>query len=576
MCTHNVHTPLIDIYRRNESAKRWRNTNEVATGDDGKPTGESPSPRPLPQDARPSGERKRSADTMQNIPTQQASSSMKVSTPKSAKKSKKRKLSGGKKVAPPQSLPFLSSTNANIAAIIHEEETSQLNNQTWQSEEVVNFFRGLYVHGWNEWKKVSAIIKTQDSQNVKAYASSLEKKHPELKTFFSSKSGKRGTAKSPKSKTKKGGSAKKGSGSSTNRRLITAPPQIHDPKTVAASAMGTMQHPDARPMKPKVVICLGKHMIDTEAEPSLIQPSINNRKRPAETLPDYYDPSIRPSVPTNNRQIFIPGNKVYARWLNKGDPGSYGTWYPGYIHASTLAPIQDDYNNTGVPNLLYHVKFEDGAESLDLDTEDIMMADQYLVWLKEIEQYYAMPVKEEMTWKRLTKNTRVYAKWIDPTDPELHGSWVSGKVYNSKSWEGEDNQWHHSYHIHFDNGDQDEDLQDGDVVEEETYIELMTEKMERGRKKSRLSGFDLITEASKMTSPPKNTRNGTTIGETGAKKKLYRDEPEEPELASDDDTMMEELRCNEVLETSPPSPTHVARISSTPSPDVHYGIYSKQ
>ena len=104
----------------------------------------------------------------------------------------------------------------------------------------------------------------------------------------------------------------------------------------------------------------------------------------------------------------------------------------------------------------------------------------------------------------------------------------------------------------------------------------MTEKMERGRKKSHLSGFDLITEASKMTSPPKSTRNGTTIGENCAKKKLYRDEPEEPELASDDDTMMEELRCNEVLETRPPSPTHVARISSTPSPDVHYGIYSKQ
>ena len=540
----------------------------MTTGNDGKPTGEHPSPRPLPQDARPSGERKRSADTLDDIYiSQQASSSMKLSTPKSAKKSKKRISSGGKKVAPPQSLPFLSSTNANIAAIILEEETSQLNNQTWQSEEVVNFFRGLYVHGWNEWKKVSAMIKTQDSRNVKAYASSLEKKHPALKTFFSSKPGKRGTAKYSKSKTKKGGSAKKGSGSSTNRRLLTAPLLVNDPRTVAASAMGTaMQHPAATrmPTKPKIVICLGKHIIDTEAEPSLIQPSINSRKRPAETLPDYFDPSIRPSVPTNNRQVFIPGNKVYARWLNKGDPGSYGTWYPGMVHASTLAPIQDHYNETGIPNLLYHVKFEDGAESLDLDTEDIMVADQYLVWLKEIEQYYSMPVKEEMTWKRLTKNTRVYAKWIDPTDPELHGSWMSGKVYNSKSWEGEDNQWHHSYHIHFDNGDQDEDLQDGDVVEEETYIELMTEKMERVRKKSCVSGFDLITEASKMTSPPKNTRDGTN-------------KPEEPGLASDDDgAIMEELRCNEVLETRPPSPTHVARISSTPSPDVHYGIYSKQ
>jgi len=37
---------------------------------------------------------------------------------------------------------------------------------------------------------------------------------------------------------------------------------------------------------------------------------------------------------------------------------------------------------------------------------------------------------------------------------------------------------------------------------------------------------------------------------------------------------MEELRCNEVLELQPPSPS-TARISSTPSPDVHYGIYMK-
>jgi len=103
-------------------------------------------------------------------------------------------------------------------------------------------------------------------------------------------------------------------------------PQNNDPAMIAASVMGAMKHsPEVkRPTKPKVVICLGDYIIDTELEPSLIIPS-NSRKRPADTLPDYFDPSVRPSVPTNCQQIYIPGNKVYARWLNKDDPGSYGT-----------------------------------------------------------------------------------------------------------------------------------------------------------------------------------------------------------------------------------------------------------
>lgn len=77
------------------------------------------------------------------------------------------------------------------------------------------------------------------------------------------------------------------------------------------------------PTMPKVVICLGEFSIDTELYPSLMQTS-SDRIWHMDTLPDYFDPSVRPSVPTSSKQIFIPGNKVFARWLNKDDPGSYG------------------------------------------------------------------------------------------------------------------------------------------------------------------------------------------------------------------------------------------------------------
>ena len=58
----------------------------------------------------------------------------------------------------PESLPFLINVDENVADIIAGEELlakrrnkdgSQSNtfDQSWQPEEVVNFFRGLYVHG---------------------------------------------------------------------------------------------------------------------------------------------------------------------------------------------------------------------------------------------------------------------------------------------------------------------------------------------------------------------------------------------------------------------------------------------
>ena len=271
---------------------------------------------------------------------------------------------------------------------------------------LLHYIITFFTIGWGEWKKVSKMVKTRNNQHIKSYAMKLEKKFPELRKFFSSKQVHKMQEKHGVKVKRYGSGSAKSTGGMANKRMVASQ---NDPAMIAASVMGTMKHMAAakRPTKPNVVICLGDHIIDTEAEPSLIQPS-SNRKRSADTLPDYFDPSVRPSVPTNSQQIYIPGNKVYARWLNKDDPGSYGTvssavadeetlglstqyhpflilcfivadtdllilisfsqWYPGFVNASKIAPIQDEYNYTGIPSLLYHVKFEDGAESLDLDT----------------------------------------------------------------------------------------------------------------------------------------------------------------------------------------------------------------
>jgi hypothetical protein len=112
-----------DIYRRMESAKRWLKSD----GTDDDSTSESQRPeksKPLPQ------------------------------APLEASSSKKRKALK----RTPDSLPFLGNVDENVADIIAGEELrakrrnagspgSNPLDQSWQPDEVVNFFRGLYVHG---------------------------------------------------------------------------------------------------------------------------------------------------------------------------------------------------------------------------------------------------------------------------------------------------------------------------------------------------------------------------------------------------------------------------------------------
>ncbi|KAL3810912.1 hypothetical protein ACHAXA_008762 [Cyclostephanos tholiformis] len=522
-----------DIYRRMESAKRWLKSD--GTDDD------SISENHRPKKTRP--------------PPQ---APLETST-------KKRKVLK----RTPESLPFLSNVNQDIADIIAGEElrakrksldgpTSNRKDQCsdWQPNEVVNFFRGLYVHGWDDWKKVSTMVKTRDYQGVKLYAIKLDRRFPELRIFFS----KQGDAVQKAMRARSSDVEVSGSMSGDQNNMVD---NRSDPAIIAASANGSMKYQPKMSTRPKVVICLGNYIIDTVAEPSSLRPSID-RKRHTETLPDTFDPSIRPAIPTNNQQIYIPGNNVYARWMNKDDPGSYGT-VESY-----------ERNSTGVPSLLYHVKFDDGAESIDLDTEDIMMQDQYQAWLKDLENYYSLHVPKDISSTRLAKNSRVYAKWIDPSDPELNGCWMSGKIHSSKTWEGDGNQLRYSYHVVFDNGDQDENLEDGEVLPKEVYTTLLREKMEKERIKPRLCGFDLIAEASKLSSPikpvkaiPKEHDDELAI-EPAARKARTKGSD-----ASIEGSLVDELRCNDVHELRIPSPSQVGRISSTPSPDAHHNIFIK-
>lgn len=330
---------------------------------------------------------------------------------------------------------------------------------------------------------------------------------------------------------------------------------------------------------PKVTICIGDHVIDTEADPSVIQPC-ESHIRNFESFPDRFDPNVRPTVPAYSKQIYIPGNEVYARWLNENDPSSYGTWYPGYVHSSKLAPT--NVPGSDMPKLLYRVKFHDGAEGMDLHTEDMMMREQYEAWLRDLEVYYALPQLGNAFTTRIPKGARVYAQWNDPTDPEAHGSWLQGTVRDAHD--------SRRYHVRFDNGDEDDDMSADHVLLDGVYVQLLAEKMKNssGPVVSRVSGvaskvngassgLDLMTNASQLPSPVRqplvdNSRatasNTAKLVEKSSALQFTCEIATEDLALSSDDFLLEELCCSEVLASVKP-------IARSKTQGIHYGIYVK-
>jgi hypothetical protein len=310
----------------------------------------------------------------------------------------------------------------------------------------------------------------------------------------------------------------------------------------------------------KVTICFGDHVIDTDADPSSIQPSQNHI---LDSLPSRFDPSVRPKVPAYNKQIYIPGNEVYARWLNESDPSSYGTWYPGYVFSSKLAPT--NVPGGDMPKLLYHVKFHDGAEGMDLHTDDMMMREQYEAWLQDVEEYFALPQLGNAFTTHIPKGSRVYAQWIDPTDPEAHGSWLQGTVRNATD--------SGRYHVRFDNGDEDDDMSANHVLLEGVYGQLIKEKMknDKGRDSggaSRVNGTGghlrqhLVDSSSRATTASSNSQR---VQKPATIKFTCEIATEDLDLSSNDG-ILEELRCDEVLTTVEP-------IVRSKTQGFHYGIY---
>ncbi len=291
--------------------------------------------------------------------------------------------------------------------------------------------------------------------------------------------------------------------STTSKQEVNTKPD--DSALMAASVIKSLKS-DAEPVKsplsrfvgnpssinaPKVTICLGNYKIDTGDSAE------NNGKRSA----DSFDPPKVPAI--KNQKIFIPGIRVYARWLDEDDPDSYGAWYPGYLAAAT-AVTEDEGNTSDIPNLRYHIKFDDGVDVTNQRGEDIMMHEEYRSWIKSLEDYHALSVTRSMVSKRLTKGTKVFAKFIDESDPELHGQWFAGTIISAKV-SNSISQLRYSYHVLFFNGDEDEDLSDVHVLDEDSYYSLAEERNEernenRNKRNRTSSGLDFLCGAAHITS----------------------------------------------------------------------------
>ena len=139
------------------------------------------------------------------------------------------------------------------------------------------------------------VANTDSSQNIMSYAMELAKKFPEVKEFFDSRQVQNMQERRGVNVKRYGDKGAKASGGAAKCAVTS---HAHDDPTImAASVMGAMKHSSAmtKPMKPNILICIGDHIIDTKAEPSLIHP-FNSRKWPSHTLPDYFDfdPSVKP------------------------------------------------------------------------------------------------------------------------------------------------------------------------------------------------------------------------------------------------------------------------------------------
>ncbi|KAL3800156.1 hypothetical protein HJC23_001077, partial [Cyclotella cryptica] len=546
-----------------------------------------------------------------------------------------------KKKFVPKSLPFL--VNTDIAGVIVRYEIRARNlavqgvkglksadlientGKEWKLEEVINFFRGVYLFGWGNWKMVRKMIKTKSIVQTIIFANAKQQRYPQLKSFFSTRNLRRLHNEYPGEKVKRMSSAISIPSSATvidpsstgwkmtrdeglnnlTRAVLEmlGDERSHDDEEERSDADDAEENNISfsskdlesdwledstppfllRPQDPtrgtfnsgKVSICLGGHVIETDTSGAPAQTKSTTMMNSSPTPePEIFDPNYRPSAPTaNSQQIYIPGNRVYARWLNKDDPGSYGTWYPGFVQSSRVSPDQRDFDEglCDFPSLLYHVRFDDGVLSKDIKAEDIMMQHQYEKWLKDLEDYYSLPLVDGSATTRLSKGQRVYAKWLDPTDPDMHARWIRGVIISSNDSQtpNDDGTKVITYHVKFANGDEDEELKSEFVLEDSVYKALLQQKIEQGKRQN-VSGFDLIQAASKLASPVRSPRrflNGSDHGDVIL----------EPNDIEEDNksfaTIESELLCHEVLE--PPSPIPTVESDDSSVPEVHYGLYMK-
>jgi len=198
------------------------------------------------------------------------------------------------------------------------------------------------------------MVQTRDKPGCKSHALSLEKKFPELRKYFSAnqvnKMQQKQGVKVKRYGVGSSGRARRSSSSRANSKSKTSTalrqktkhssgpsgPQLPQPDSsdsrqidshVDSHSEGRKKsrssHGSEGATKPRGVISIGNFLISTDScRPcSLIVDADESRSDDAR-VPDYANHSVRPPMPANDSQIYIPGSRVYARWMNKDDPVS--------------------------------------------------------------------------------------------------------------------------------------------------------------------------------------------------------------------------------------------------------------